>query len=95
MQVFIDEVGDHGVQFDKQSSTHFTVAMVIFRDDEKAYLYRNHIENLKKKLCFSERGEFHFKENATVIKEQFVNLFQHFDFEYYIFIIDKIVCSEL
>jgi hypothetical protein len=50
MLVFIDECGDHGVKFDKHSSTYFTVAMVIFRDDGEAETCDQKIDKFREKL---------------------------------------------
>jgi hypothetical protein len=50
MLAFIDEVGDNGLKFDKNSSHYFTVAMVMFYDEKKAEEYIKTIEQLKQSL---------------------------------------------
>jgi hypothetical protein len=95
MLVFIDECGDHGVKFDKHSSPYFTVAMVIFRDDEEAEKCNQKIDELKRELHLPNGFEFHFTKNLRKVKARFVEIITTFDFSYYIFIIDKRMCYEL
>jgi len=50
MLVFIDEVGDHGVKFNHNSSKYFTVVMIVFHDDAEAEACNQAIEKLKQEL---------------------------------------------
>jgi hypothetical protein len=95
MRIFIDEVGDNGLKFEKNSSNSFIVAMVIFRYEWQIHQYTKEIEKLKASLHFSSYFEFHFARNNKKIQQLFIDVLSAFDFTYYIFIIDKKHCEEL
>jgi hypothetical protein len=83
------------VQFDKHSSKYFTVAMVIFPDDEEAYACDKKIMKMQKSFGRNHPFEFHFTKNTEYTRKQFIEVISQFDFFYYAFIIDKKLCKEL
>lgn len=89
MLIFIDESGDSGLKIDKGSSRYFTVSLVVFNDHDEAVACDKKIDILKKDLGWSQQSEFHFKNNADKIKEQFLKTVLPFNFFYYCIVINK------
>ncbi|MFA7718131.1 MAG: DUF3800 domain-containing protein [Candidatus Absconditabacterales bacterium] len=89
MLVLIDESGDHGFNFKKGASTHFTIGMAIFEDIQKAEACRSEISVFKKQLGLKSGFEFHFKNNSDRLRKAFFELIRHYDFFYYGYVLDK------
>jgi hypothetical protein len=89
MLVFIDEVGDHGVKFNHNSSRYFTVAMIVFHDVTEAEACNQAIETLRQELNLPHKREFHFSKTPDRLRIKFIKTIQPFNFFYYAFIIDK------
>lgn len=89
MLVFIDESGDAGFKFDKGSSTHFTVTLVLFNDKEEALKTDNHISEIRKQLGLRSDFEFHFHKTAKRLCRHFFVEICEFDFQYFSVVIDK------
>lgn len=83
MLVFVDESGDSGLKLGQGSSKFFTVAIVIFEDNEEAMACDQRIELLKKELGWSRRGEFHFRNNSDKIRKKFLKAVTPYNFFYY------------
>jgi len=89
MLVFIDESGDAGFKFDKGSSTHFVVALVLFSDKHEALKADNHISEIRKQLNLHSEFEFHFHKLRKRFCEHFFIEIKSFDFQYFGIVIDK------
>lgn len=89
MLVFIDESGDAGFKFDKGSSTHFVVALVLFSDKNEALKADNHISEIRKQLNLHSEFEFHFHKLRKRFWEHFFIEIKSFDFQYFGIVIDK------
>ena len=89
MLVFIDESGDPGLKIEKGSSRFFTIAMVIFDDNEEATACDQRIRLLKKELGWAPEREFHFKKNSHHIRSMFLQAVARYNFFYYGIIINK------
>ncbi len=89
MLALIDESGDSGFKIGKGSSKYFTIALVIFEDDEEAIACDSRIELLKRELGWKANSEFHFKSNSDKIREAFFKAVLPYNFFYYGFVLDK------
>lgn len=89
MLVFIDESGDAGFKFDKGSSTHFVVALVLFANKDEALKTDNHISEIRKQLNLRSDFEFHFHKLRKRFSEHFFIEIKEFDFQYFGIVIDK------
>lgn len=89
MLVFIDESGDAGFKFDRGSSTHFVVALVLFTDKKEALKADNHISEIRKQLNLRADFEFHFHKLRKRYCEHFFTEIINFDFQYFGIVIDK------
>jgi len=89
MLALIDESGDSGFKIGKGSSKYFTIALVIFEDDDEAIACDNRIEILKRELGWITRSEFHFKSNSDKIREAFFRAVLPYNFFYYGFVLNK------
>lgn len=89
MLSLIDESGDSGFKIGKGSSKYFTIALVIFEDDEEAIACDSRIELLKRELGWKANSEFHFKSNSDKIREAFFKAVLPYNFFYYGFVLDK------
>ncbi len=87
MLVFIDESGDPGFKFTQGSSRFFSIALVIFEDDDDAIACDRRIDLLHKETGW--RSEFHFKRNPDHIREAFLRAVIPYNFFYYGIVIDK------
>lgn len=74
MLVFIDESGDSGLKIQNGSSRFFTVALVVFEDNEEAINCDKRIELLKGELGWEKGSEFHFKNNSDKVRKAFLRL---------------------
>lgn len=89
MLALIDESGDSGFKIGKGSSNYFTIALVIFEDDEEAIACDRRIELLKRELEWKANSEFHFKSNSDKVREAFFKAVLPYNFFYYGFVLNK------
>jgi len=89
MLVFIDESGDPGLKIEQGSSRYFTVALVIFEDNDDALCCDQRIQLLKKELARIENSEFHFKSNSDKVRRAFLTAVSPYGFFYYGIVINK------
>ena len=80
MLIFIDESGDTGYKFDKGSSTHFTICLVIFHDTAEAEKCSKAIDQLRQDFPLPERFEFHFGSNKQRVRMAFLDTVGKFKF---------------
>lgn len=89
MLALIDESGDSGFKIGKGSSKYFTIALVIFEDDDEAIACDDRLELLKRELGWKANSEFHFKSNSDNIREAFFKAVLPYNFFYYGFVLNK------
>lgn len=89
MLVFIDESGDSGLKIELGSSRYFTIALIVFEDNDEALSCDQRIKLLKKELALSEDYEFHFKRNSDKIRRAFLTAVSPYGFFYYGIVINK------
>ena len=89
MLVLIDESGDPGFKMVRGSSTHFVIAMVIFRDFTEAERASHAIGELRTRL--SLKGEFKFSKCHDQIKDAFIDCVRPFAFSVRAVVVDKSV----
>lgn len=89
MLVFIDESGDSGLQLNKGSSQYFTIAMVVFEENDEALACDQRIELLKRELGWAPDSEFHFKNNSARVREIFLKAVTRYNFFYYGLVLNK------
>lgn len=89
MLCFVDESGDTGLKVGKGSSPFFTVALVLFPDEEDANACDQRISLLRHELGVSKDFEFHFVETPNRIKEAFFKAVVPYNFFYFAFTINK------
>ncbi|NTU73435.1 DUF3800 domain-containing protein [Candidatus Roizmanbacteria bacterium] len=89
MLVFIDESGDPGLKLEKGSSQYFTVALVVFNDNEEAVACDQRIELLKRELNLPSKYEFYFKRNSHTVRASFLKAIAPYNFFYYGIVINK------
>ncbi len=89
MLVFIDESGDSGWKLGKGSSRFFTIALVIFEENEDAEKCDERIELLKHEISWSPKAEFHFKNNSNRVRTAFLEAVSPYNFFYYGIVINK------
>ncbi len=93
MRVFVDESGDTGFKFEKQSSRYFVVALVIFEDEEKEAIASRRIHALRQELL-SPNIEFHFAKNKDATRKAFFTAAKDMDFKAFVFLVDKTRLSQ-
>ncbi len=89
MLVFIDESGDSGLKIKEGSSRYFTVALVLFSDNEEAQACDRRIALLKHELGWDNNEEFHFKRNSNRVRSAFLQAVSPYEFFYYGIVINK------
>jgi len=89
MLVFIDESGDPGFKLKQGSSRCFTVALVVFEDNEEAVDCDTKIRLLRKELGWADDSEFHFKRNSDNVRRAFLTAVAPYNFFYYGIVINK------
>ena len=87
MLVLIDESGDAGFKITRGSSTHFVVAMVIFRDLKQAEAASKAIAEARSRLRV--KPEFKFNKSAAIVRDGFFEAVQSFDFGVRALVVDK------
>jgi len=87
MLVYIDESGDTGFKFDRNSSKYFTVAAVVFPDPESAELCSKAIDRLAERVGRST--EYKFSGTTVEAKSCFFECIRNFDFHYAAMVMNK------
>jgi hypothetical protein len=87
--IFVDESGDLGFQFRKGSSTHFTVALIVFASAEDALNCQRAIEELRRRLGWPDHQEFKFFSNSHAARLAFLDTVREHHFGIYTFTLDK------
>lgn len=86
---FVDEAGDTGLKIGRGSSRCFTIAIVIFTEDDEMRRCDKIIDDLRCKQDKSKRFEFHFHNNNRQVREAFLAAVSSVGFIYYAFTLDK------
>ena len=87
--VFIDDSGDPGFKFDKGSSSHFVIAMVIFDDFLEVEKTALAIKTLKRELGFSDFSEFKFFKSQRRVRINFLETIIQFKFIIRLMVVNK------
>ena len=87
--VFIDESGDAGFKFEKESSNYFIISAVIFNDSLEAEKTAVAIKDMRRKEGFPDNIEFKFNKSKRKIGEKFLETVRIFDFKIRYLIVDK------
>ena len=87
--VFIDESGDAGFKFEKESSNYFIISAVIFNDFLEAEKTAVAIKDMRRKEGFPDNVEFKFNKSKRRIREKFFEAVKIFDFKIRYLIVDK------
>jgi predicted kinase len=89
MLCFVDESGDTGLKVGLGSSPLFTVALVLFSDNDDATACDQRITLLRRELAIPANFEFHFSETPKKIKEAFFKSVVPYNFFYLAITINK------
>ena len=89
MLVFVDESGDAGLKLCSGSSSHFTVALLIFDDREEAQRADNHVTTIRRQCKLRPDFEFHFHKLKKSIRTTFLIEMIQFKFRYVCIAINK------
>ena len=89
MLVFIDDSGDTGFKFEKGSTSHFIIAMVIFDDELEAEKTAVAIKELKRDIGFGDKTEFRFFKTKDIYKIKFLKTINKFNFRIRCLVVDK------
>lgn len=89
MLCFVDESGDPGLKTDIGSSKYFTVALVLFEDNEEAIACDKRINKLRSDLNLAVDYEFRFSKISERRKIEFFNSVLPFNFFYLAVTINK------
>lgn len=89
MLVLIDESGDPGLKLDRGSSRYFTIALVVFEDQDEANACDQRISLLRRELGWEMESEFHFKRNSHRVRTSFLRSVAPYNFFYYGIVINK------
>ena len=87
MLVFIDESGDPGFKLTKGSTSHFVLAMVIFRDYQEAERASAAIQAATE--SFRVKKEFKFNKCCRAARDGFFESVQSFQFTVRAIVVDK------
>jgi hypothetical protein len=89
MLVFVDESGDTGRKLERGSSSHLTVALVVFRNHDEALRCDDRIVRLRAELKKPSTFEFHFSHNSDRIRLAFLEAIAPCDFTYHAVSLNK------
>lgn len=89
MLVFVDESGDTGLKLSEGASALFTVALVVFEENDEAEAAGARIALLRRELRKSADFEFHFKANSDSVRRAFLEAVARYNFFYFGFVINK------
>jgi len=84
----MDESGDTGFRFERNSSHYFVVTMVLMPGEEEAEELRLCIDQLKTSLR-KPRMEFHFSKTEEHNRQRFFEAVQPYDFQMLALVCDK------
>lgn len=87
MLILIDESGDAGFKILRGSSTHFVVAMVVFRDLVQAEAASTAIGDARSRL--RANPEFKFNKAPVQVRDGFFEVVKPFDFGVRALVVDK------
>ncbi|HZW08780.1 MAG TPA: DUF3800 domain-containing protein [Phycisphaerales bacterium] len=82
MRVYVDESGDPGMAGRVGSTPHFTIAAVMFADEEAEASCRQAIRALKQELGWNSRQEFKFNKCRRDLSLRFFQAVSVQDFQY-------------
>ncbi len=88
MLVFVDESGDTGYKFERNSSPYFVVTMVLFGNEEEAAKVRQSIDDLRAELGKTAM-EFHFTNTNDRTRRSFLEAVGKHDFQVCAVVCDK------
>lgn len=83
---FIDETGDAGLKFDRNSSTHFVIAVVT--DADREAIERAALE-VRDRLRWSMDHEFHFSDTNDAARLVYLGAMRRISFRVHAMIFDK------
>lgn len=89
MLVYIDDSGDPGFKLEKNSSSHFVIAMVLFSDALEAEKTAVAIKEFRRKLGFDDSVEFKFCKSREDIKLGFLETVAPFGFRVRALVVNK------
>ena len=85
---FMDESGDTGFQFHRNSSPFFIVVVVLFESEEEAERMGARIDALKAEIG-KPAMEFHFTNTDDRNRQKFFNAIHEYDFTVFAVVCDK------
>lgn len=91
MLVFVDESGDAGFKLEKNSSSFFVVAAVLFDDRLEAERCAVKIKELRRTLGFADTFEFKFNKASKDIRLAFLQTVAEFKFVVRCIVVQKTV----
>jgi len=89
MLVFVDDSGDTGLKMGQGSSGFFTVALVVFEENDEAQAADARISLLRREMGKPDDFEFHFKENSDGVRRAFLEAAIRYNFFYFGFVVNK------
>ena len=89
MLIFLDESGDPGFKFDKGSSSHFVIALVIFDNPLDAEETALKIKRLRERLKVSHHYEFKFSKSNDYFRYQFFEAVRESKYRVRAMVVDK------
>lgn len=89
MLIFLDESGDPGFKFDKGSSSHFVIALVVFDTPLDAEETALNIKRLRQKLKLHETFEFKFNKMSDFYRFQLLEAISASPFRIRAMVVDK------
>ncbi|MCL2085604.1 DUF3800 domain-containing protein [Candidatus Saccharibacteria bacterium] len=92
--IFIDDSGDPGFKFNRNSGKHFVVCCIIFNNSHNAEFAGAGIKVLKDKLGWKQEREFKFNRASPEQKKAFFENIKLYDFKVRAVIIDKTKIKE-
>ena len=88
MLAFVDESGDTGFKFHRNSSRYFVVTVVMFNSEEEAERVGARIDELKSEIS-KPTMEFHFTKTDDRNRQKFFSAIQGYDFTVFAVVCDK------
>ena len=89
MLVFVDESGDTGLKLGQGSSGFFTVALLVFEENDEAQAADARISLLRREMGKPAGYEFHFAHNSDDVRRKFLQAIVPYNFFYFGYVIDK------
>ena len=89
MLVFVDESGDAGMGVEQGASSLFTLALVVFEENDEAQAADDRITLLRHELSKPAGFEFHFQDNSDSVRRAFFDALVRYNFFYFGFVINK------